>query len=58
VAAAELGRRVPKDLLIASCVNSPALRACSPAITALDLRPAEVGRLSVPGRALECGAPW
>lgn len=44
VAAAELGRRVPEDLLIASCVDSPALRACSPAITALDLRPAEVGR--------------
>lgn len=44
VAAAELGRRVPEDLLIASCVDSPALRACRPAITALDLKPAEVGR--------------
>lgn len=43
-AAAEVGRRVPEDLLIASCVDSPALRACSPAITAMDLRPAEVGR--------------
>jgi DNA-binding LacI/PurR family transcriptional regulator len=44
VAAAEIGRRVPEDLLIASCVDSPALRACSPAITALDLQAAEVGR--------------
>jgi DNA-binding LacI/PurR family transcriptional regulator len=44
VAAAEFGRRVPEDLLVASCVDSPALRSCSPAITALDLRPAEMGR--------------
>ena len=44
IAAAEFGRRVPEDLLVASCVDSPALRACSPAITALDLRPDEMGR--------------
>ncbi|HEX6525122.1 MAG TPA: LacI family DNA-binding transcriptional regulator [Streptosporangiaceae bacterium] len=44
VAAAEFGRRVPEDLLLASCVDSPALRTCSPAITALDLRPEEMGR--------------
>jgi DNA-binding LacI/PurR family transcriptional regulator len=44
LAAAELGRRVPEDLLVASCVDSPGLRACSPAITALDLRPDEMGR--------------
>lgn len=44
VAAAEFGRRVPEDLLVASCVDSPALRACRPAITALDLRPDEMGR--------------
>jgi len=44
VAASEIGRRVPDDLLIASCVDSQALRACSPAITALDLQAAEVGR--------------
>jgi DNA-binding LacI/PurR family transcriptional regulator len=44
VAAAEFGRRVPEDLLVASCVDSPALRSCSPAITALDLRPDEMGR--------------
>jgi DNA-binding LacI/PurR family transcriptional regulator len=44
VAAAEFGRRVPADLLVASCVDSPALRTCSPAITALDLRPEEMGR--------------
>jgi DNA-binding LacI/PurR family transcriptional regulator len=44
LAAAEAGLRVPEDLLIASCVDSPALRTCSPAITALDLRPDEMGR--------------
>lgn len=44
IAAAELGRRVPEDLLVASCVDSPALRACGPAITALDPRPDEMGR--------------
>jgi DNA-binding LacI/PurR family transcriptional regulator len=44
VAAAELSRRVPEDLLVASSVDSPALRSCSPAITALDLRPDDMGR--------------
>jgi DNA-binding LacI/PurR family transcriptional regulator len=44
VAAADAGRRVPDDLLIASCVDSPALRSCTPAITALDLNPGEMGR--------------
>jgi DNA-binding LacI/PurR family transcriptional regulator len=44
VAAAELGRRVPADLLVASCVDSPARRSCSPAITALDLQPEVMGR--------------
>jgi DNA-binding LacI/PurR family transcriptional regulator len=44
IAAAEFGRRVPEDLLVASCVDSPALRTCSPAITALDLCPDEMGR--------------
>jgi DNA-binding LacI/PurR family transcriptional regulator len=44
MAAAELGRRVPEDLLVASCVDSPALRSCSPAITALDLQPEVMGR--------------
>jgi DNA-binding LacI/PurR family transcriptional regulator len=44
VAAAEAGRRVPNDLLVASCVDSPALRSCTPAITALDLNPDEMGR--------------
>lgn len=44
VAAAEFGRLVPEDLLVASCVDSPALRTCRPAITGLDLRPGEMGR--------------
>jgi DNA-binding LacI/PurR family transcriptional regulator len=44
MAAADQGRRVPEDLLVASCVDSPALRTCRPAITALDIRPNEVGR--------------
>ena len=35
---------MPEDLLVASSVDSPALRSCSPAITALDLRPDEMGR--------------
>jgi len=44
IAAAAIGRRVPADLLVASCMDSAALRSCSPAITALDLRPDEMGR--------------
>lgn len=44
VAAGDAGLRVPEDLLVASCVDSPALRTCTPAITALDLRPQEMGR--------------
>jgi DNA-binding LacI/PurR family transcriptional regulator len=44
LAAIEAGLRVPEDLLIASLVDSPALRGCTPAITALDLVPAEMGR--------------
>jgi len=44
LAAIEAGLRVPEDLLIASLVDSPALRGCTPAITALDLDPAEMGR--------------
>jgi DNA-binding LacI/PurR family transcriptional regulator len=44
LAAIEAGLRVPEDLLIASLVDSPAVRGCTPAITALDLGPAEMGR--------------
>jgi DNA-binding LacI/PurR family transcriptional regulator len=44
LAAIEAGLRVPEDLLIASLVDSPALRGCTPAITALDLGPADMGR--------------
>jgi len=44
LAALEAGLRVPQDLLIASLVDSPALRGLTPAITALDLGPAEMGR--------------
>ena len=43
-AAIEAGLHVPDDLLIASLVDSPGLRTASPAITALDLNPAEMGR--------------
>lgn len=42
--AIEAGLRVPEDLLIASLVDSPALRGCTPAITALELGPAKMGR--------------
>jgi DNA-binding LacI/PurR family transcriptional regulator len=35
---------VPADLLLASCVDSPALAACDPPITAIDLHPLELGR--------------
>lgn len=44
LAAVDLGLRVPEDMLVASLVDSPALRASTPAITALDLRPADMGR--------------
>jgi DNA-binding LacI/PurR family transcriptional regulator len=44
LAAVDLGLRVPEDLLIASFIDAPALRASTPAITALDLRPADMGR--------------
>ncbi len=44
LAAVDLGLRVPEDMLIASLIDSPALRASTPAITALDLRPADMGR--------------
>ena len=44
LAAIEAGLRVPEDLLIASLIDSPALRVCTPAITAIDLGPAEMGR--------------
>jgi DNA-binding LacI/PurR family transcriptional regulator len=44
LAAIESGLRVPEDLLIASLIDSPALRVCTPTITAIDLGPAEMGR--------------
>jgi DNA-binding LacI/PurR family transcriptional regulator len=44
LAAVDLGLRVPQDMLIASLIDSLALRASTPAITALDLRPADMGR--------------
>ncbi|WP_205856281.1 LacI family DNA-binding transcriptional regulator [Phytoactinopolyspora endophytica] len=39
----EAGRRVGEDLLLASCVDAPALRFADPAITAIDVRPREAG---------------
>lgn len=38
------GRRVPDDLLVASYVDSPALRALAIPITAVDIAPHEMGR--------------
>ncbi|MFB1046228.1 LacI family DNA-binding transcriptional regulator [Streptomyces chrestomyceticus] len=43
-AASGLGRTAGRDLLVASCVDGPALRACVPPVTAIDLRPDAYGR--------------
>lgn len=37
------GRRVGRDLLLASCVDTPGLDLADPPITAIDLRPREAG---------------
>ncbi|MFF1301263.1 LacI family DNA-binding transcriptional regulator [Streptomyces sp. NPDC058307] len=37
------GRVVGEDLLLASCVDSPAMRTAEPPITAIDLRPRHMG---------------
>ncbi|MFI7067651.1 LacI family DNA-binding transcriptional regulator [Kribbella sp. NPDC050124] len=42
----ERGLRVPEDLLVSSCVDGPLMTASAPAITSIDLQPAEVGRRS------------
>jgi DNA-binding LacI/PurR family transcriptional regulator len=39
----EAGRTVGEDLLLASCVDTPAMRSADPPITAIDLRPREAG---------------
>ena len=44
MAATERGLSVPEDILIASCVDSATLQLCSPAITAIDLHPRQMGR--------------
>jgi DNA-binding LacI/PurR family transcriptional regulator len=44
LAAADMGLHVPDDLLVASCVDSPALRVSTPSVTAMDIQPGEVGR--------------
>lgn len=46
-----------RDVLVASCVDSDALAAAQPAITSLDLRPREMGRLCMDEliRALDGG---
>lgn len=42
-AARDAGWRVGEDLLIASCVDSLALRLTTPSVTAIDLRPRDIG---------------
>lgn len=46
-AARDRGLRVPRDLLVASCVDSPAQAVAAPPITATDLRPEELGRTAM-----------
>ncbi|HWH94498.1 MAG TPA: LacI family DNA-binding transcriptional regulator [Baekduia sp.] len=41
------GLRVPDDVLVASCVDGPLMTAGTPAITSIDLQPAETGRRAV-----------
>src|SRR5262249_41623453 len=43
-AAERAGRRVPDDLLIASCTDESALRASTPSITSLDSQPRVLGQ--------------
>jgi DNA-binding LacI/PurR family transcriptional regulator len=43
-AARKRGLTVPGDLLLAGCVDTAALAACDPPVTAIDLRPIELGR--------------
>lgn len=43
-AAVELGRTIGEDLLVASCVDSPAMELANPRITAVDLHPFAFGR--------------
>lgn len=43
-AANERGLRVPRDLLVGSCFDSPAQATSTPPITAVDLHPAELGQ--------------
>jgi DNA-binding LacI/PurR family transcriptional regulator len=38
------GRRVPDDVLVASCVDGPAIASADPPVTAIDLQPALAGR--------------
>jgi DNA-binding LacI/PurR family transcriptional regulator len=47
LAAARLGLRVPEDLLITSGTDSEAMRTATPPVTALDLRPAEIGAQTI-----------
>jgi DNA-binding LacI/PurR family transcriptional regulator len=46
-AATARGLAVPRDLLLACGVDGPDLPSLSPAVTALDLRPEDCGRLAV-----------
>lgn len=42
-------RRVPEDLLLASCVDGPSLAASNPSITAVDIDPRRAGAAAVDG---------
>ena len=44
MAATEKGLSVPGDILVASCVDSSLLQLCTPAITAINLHPRQMGR--------------
>jgi LacI family transcriptional regulator len=41
------GLRVPGDVMVASCVDGPLMVATTPAVTSIDLLPAEAGRRAV-----------
>jgi len=46
-AAAEIGRDVPGDLLLAAGIDAQTLQVASPQVTAVDLRPLEMARAAV-----------
>ncbi|MDQ0578077.1 LacI family DNA-binding transcriptional regulator [Streptomyces rishiriensis] len=42
-----LGRTIGRDILLAACVDSPALTLCTPPVTAINLRPQPYGHQAV-----------